>query len=77
MTDFKETNSQTKVPWHRLRAWIDEQEAWEQQHNCPAPLSQAQKSAIQCLIPPVLEPEFGDHDYVSELCRKFGETFRA
>lgn len=64
------TTDQSAVPWDRLRAWIDEQEAWEREHKRPAPLTQAQRTAIASLLPPVTEPDIGDRDYVSELCRE-------
>ena len=71
MTDNNGATSRAAIPWNRLRAWIDEQEAWEREHNSPAPLSSSQKSAIQTLLPPIPEPELGNEDYVSKLCREF------
>ncbi|CAM1505532.1 Fc.00g111690.m01.CDS01 [Cosmosporella sp. VM-42] len=67
MADSKTTSNQAGIPWNRLRAWIDEQEAFEKATG-RARLSQAQRVAIASLVPPVEEPEVGDRDYVSELC---------
>ncbi|KAM4054711.1 hypothetical protein HRG_005534 [Hirsutella rhossiliensis] len=58
----------TRVPWHRLRAWIDQQEDYERTHSRPAPLAQIKLEAISMLIPfGDDEPEVGDRDYVSLL----------
>ncbi|POR34029.1 Uncharacterized protein TPAR_05694 [Tolypocladium paradoxum] len=56
-----------RVPWDRLRAWIDAQEAVERERNSPAPLSQAQLEAISMLISFGNEPDVGDRDHVSAL----------
>ncbi|KAF7563830.1 hypothetical protein G7046_g319 [Stylonectria norvegica] len=58
------------VSWDRLRAWIDEQVAWEQEHNLPAPLTSAQLTAISKLVPlapPEPEKELDDFNYVGKL----------
>lgn len=49
--------------WDRLRAWIDAQEAYEREHNKPAPLSQQELLAIDTLIP----TKVPDRDWVSAL----------
>lgn len=58
-----------RVPWDRVRAWIDAQEAVEREHGGPAPLSQAQLEAISVLISFGDEPDVGDRDHVSALMR--------
>lgn len=64
------------VPWSRLRAWIDEKEAWEKQHQRPAPLSNQELAAISQLVPlSNEEPSVGDRDYISDLMRKFSVDF--
>lgn len=60
----------TRVPWERLRAWIDQQVDHEREHNRPAPLSQVKLLAISMLVSfGDEEPEVGDRDYVSLLLR--------
>lgn len=67
-------NSQTSIqaaPWSRLRAWIDDKEAWERQNNQPAPLTTKELAAISTLVPLNEEPSVGDQDYISRLMREF------
>ena len=57
------------APWGRLRAWIDEKEAWERQHQAPAHLSSKELAAIANLVSFIPEPDVSDEDYVSALLR--------
>lgn len=58
------------VPWARLRAWIDDKEAWEKQHRQPAPLSDQELAAISQLVPfDNDEPSVSDKDHISYLMR--------
>ena len=59
------------APWARLRAWIDEKEAWEREHNAPAPLTPQELAAIANLVSFIPEPDIGDRDHVSALLREF------
>lgn len=58
------------APWARLRAWIDEKEAWERQHHSPAPLSSKELAAVANLVSFVPEPDVSGKDYVSALLSK-------
>ncbi|KJZ78937.1 hypothetical protein HIM_01710 [Hirsutella minnesotensis 3608] len=61
-------SAQVRVPWHKLRAWIDEHVALEQEHNRPAQLSTVQLEALSLLIDlDDGEPDLGQRDYVSLL----------
>ncbi|KND94830.1 hypothetical protein TOPH_00515 [Tolypocladium ophioglossoides CBS 100239] len=59
-----------RVPWDRLRAWIDTQEAAERDPSSPAPLSQAKLEAISVLISFDNEPDVSDGDPVTELTQR-------
>lgn len=56
-----------KVPWDRLRAWIDSAEAMEEQTGSYAHLSSAQMTALSLFVPFSQEENFGGDDYVSTL----------
>ncbi|UNI14341.1 hypothetical protein JDV02_000978 [Purpureocillium takamizusanense] len=56
-----------RVPWTRLRAWIDAHEAHEKEHAAPAPLTQVQLEALSLLVSFGEEPDVGGHRHVSEL----------
>lgn len=62
-----------QVDWARLRAFIAVKEAHEQQHGCPAPLSKAEREAIETLIPlprPRVENSLSDNtNYLGQLYR--------
>jgi hypothetical protein len=58
------------APWERLRAWIDEKQAWEKANNHKAELSKNELTAISQLVPFVVEPDVSDADYVSRLQSK-------
>ncbi|PNY27691.1 Uncharacterized protein TCAP_02384, partial [Tolypocladium capitatum] len=58
---------EVRVPWDRLRAWIDSREAVEREHGSPAPLPQAELEAISVLISFGDEPDVGNRDHVSAL----------
>lgn len=57
------------APWGRLRAWINEKEDWERQHETPAPLSPKELTAIANLVSFIPEPDVSDQDYVGTLLR--------
>lgn len=61
------------VPWARLRAWIDEKEAYENKHGQPAHLTDRELAAISQLVPFYKddEPDVGVEDHVSDLMREF------
>ena len=66
------TGRGVRVPWDRLRAWIDAHDAFEREHSSPATLSQAELQAISVLIPfGDEEPHVDDRDHVSALMRMF------
>lgn len=55
------------IPWDSLRAYVDEQQAWEHEHGQPARLSGAKRAAISTLLLlDVVEPEITEN-YVSRL----------
>lgn len=56
-----------RIPWNRLRAWIDEQEAKEKQPHANGGLNETQLKAISLLIPVFEEPHVSEKDYVSKL----------
>lgn len=57
-----------RVPWGRLRAWIDEQESREEEGDVST-VSDLQMKAISQLIPIIEEPQLSGEDYVSALMR--------
>ena len=70
MSNGPKSSQSQAAPWARLRAWIDEKEAWEREHNAPAPLTPQELAAIANLVSFVPEPDIGDRDHVSALLRK-------
>jgi hypothetical protein len=58
------------APWERLKAWIDEKQAWEKANNQKAELSHRELLAISQLVPFVMEPDVSNADYVSQLQSK-------
>lgn len=60
-----------RVPWDRLRSWIDAAEASEKQIGSNAHLSRAQLSALSLLVSFTQEEEFQEDDYVSSLMSRF------
>jgi hypothetical protein len=66
-TNDKSSGQPAPIPWARLRAWIDEKEAWEKQHQRPAPLSSKELAAISSLVPFIEEPDVGDTNYIGNL----------
>lgn len=56
-----------RVPWAKLRAWIDAQEAHERERGGPAPLTQGQLEALSVLVSFGEEPDVGGRSHVSEL----------
>lgn len=60
------------VDWEALKSYIAKKEAYEAQNGRPAPLTDAELSAIGVLLPPAppREPSIGDHNWVGLLNRK-------
>ncbi|RCI16266.1 hypothetical protein L249_2144 [Ophiocordyceps polyrhachis-furcata BCC 54312] len=57
-----------RVPWDRLRAWIDEQEEHELIHRQPAPLAKTQLEALSRIVPFCgKEPDVSGGNFVSLL----------
>ncbi|KAJ6446405.1 ATP-dependent RNA helicase [Purpureocillium lavendulum] len=56
-----------RVPWDKLRSWIDAQVAREREHGGPAPLPQGQLEALSVLVSFGEEPDVTGRNYVSEL----------
>jgi hypothetical protein len=62
-----------EVPWHKLKDWIAEQEAFERKHRKAAELTSSQIKAIAELIPnpeSFYEPIVSEKDWVSSLHSK-------
>lgn len=60
----------TSALYAKVKAWISQQEAFEQTAKQPAPLTNAQRKALEVLRIPISvtpPPELGDVDYVSLL----------
>ncbi|PFH57395.1 hypothetical protein XA68_15128 [Ophiocordyceps unilateralis] len=57
-----------RVPWSRLRAWIDEHEAEERQNGRPTTLTRTQLEALSRLVPfDQKEPDVSGGDFISLL----------
>lgn len=72
--DPKMSLSDTSTLYAQVKAWIAQQEAFEQTAKQPAPLTNAQRKALELLRAPISvtpPPELGDVDYVSLLNSKY------
>lgn len=67
--DNDDSVSTMRVPWGRLKAWIEAQEAAEQSGHNPNPPSKVQVAALSHVVDFMDEPEptFGTKDFVSDL----------
>lgn len=75
VTNDQASGQPAPIPWARLRAWIDEKEAWERQHQQPAPLTSKELAAISSLVPVIEEPDVGDTNYVGSLMSESRSCF--